>query len=305
MNSDSWHKAKGSDPVQISDGIVPKTQETGEDFPVFERSGLGALSDLESVEWKRLFSQLEEHQSLFLNNEPFFRSQELSCSKDPLHQWSRVWEYPYVYHHISKFRQEFPSKNRLPRIIDFGSGVSFFPFSIAKLGFQVMCVDIDPVCERDMIRANKVTTCLPGKVEFLLSDGLKIPMNDQSVDGIYCVSVLEHIKQFEKTIEEIARVLVPRGRLIITFDLAASGEAEINIGRYKYLRSLLDTYFDLHEKEITVHPNVGSFPLEAFSGIRLIYFKLKQGLKPLFGMKRAPILKLYVYGGVFSRKGLS
>ena len=159
MNSDLGGNIKEFDTENISDGIISENRATEGGFQVFERSGLAALSDLGSLEWSKLFSQLEKEQYLFLNNEAIFKGQELSCPRDPLHQWSRVWEYPYAYHHIIKFRREYPSQNSLPHIIDFGSGVSFFPFAIAKLGFKITCIDIDPICEKDMNRAIQVTRC--------------------------------------------------------------------------------------------------------------------------------------------------
>lgn len=275
---------------------------------VFDRSGLAALSDFNTLEWKSIFSQLENDQVAFLKNEAVFRSKALSCSHDPLHQWSRVWEYPYVYHHVKKLKMSLPEHNKLQNIVDFGSGVSFFPFSIAKLGFHVNCIDIDPVCEKDMNRAKQLTECLPGKVDFLLATGLKIPLEDQSVDGIYCISVLEHIEQFEKTVKEMARILIPGGLLVLTFDLAASGLAEIKADRFKCLQNVLFTYFDFKEQETTIHPvdllhsSTGPYPIHSLLGNRLRWYKFKQRLKPIVGKKPFPVLRLYVYGGVFTRK---
>jgi hypothetical protein len=60
----------------------------------FDRSGLAALSDLQTEEWRELFTSLEDQQREFLAKEEAFRSADYPWPRDPLHTWSRVWEYP-------------------------------------------------------------------------------------------------------------------------------------------------------------------------------------------------------------------
>src|SRR5207302_5688920 len=112
----------------------------------FARSGLATLSDLKTPLWRELFDILEHQQADFLAYESLFRSPSYKWPSDALHNWSRVWEYPYVYENLKRWLLV---HNTCEPIIvaDIGSGVTFFPFSIARLGCRSICSDIDPVCE--------------------------------------------------------------------------------------------------------------------------------------------------------------
>src|SRR5262249_22624394 len=114
---------------------------------IFDRGGLAAISDCRNPECQSLFDALAREQSGFLEKESQFRSPEYKWPRDPLRNWSRAWEYPYAYHHLRAFRERW-SRPVNPVVVDVGSGVTFFPFSVARLGCDVMCTDIDPVCER-------------------------------------------------------------------------------------------------------------------------------------------------------------
>src|SRR5215213_8923717 len=94
----------------------------------FDRGGLAALSDLKTPEWRELFERLEKDQAEFQASDSQFRSSEYKWPRDPLHTWSRVWEYPYAYHHLTRRLAASPA--RAPHVVDFGSGVTFFPFAV-------------------------------------------------------------------------------------------------------------------------------------------------------------------------------
>jgi len=50
----------------------------------------------------------------------------------------------------------------------------------------------------------------------LFYDGIKIPFMDQTFHGVLCTEVLEHVPKPQELLEEINRVLVPGGKLIIS-----------------------------------------------------------------------------------------
>jgi ubiquinone/menaquinone biosynthesis C-methylase UbiE len=82
-------------------------------------------------------------------------------------------------------------------------------------------------------RAAQAISHDPGSVTFRPSDGTRLPFNDVELDAIYCISVLEHVERPENTVREIARVLKPEGRLILTIDLDLNGKHEIGQEGYR------------------------------------------------------------------------
>ena len=220
---------------------------------LFDFMGFAAKTDLEKEDWKILFSSLERQQSVFLNNQGEFRSKEYKWSRDPLHTWSRLWEYPYVYYHLQRIQEQRP--NEKLKVLDFGSGVTFFPFSVAQLGYDVTCADIDPVCAVDIPAAAKIVRYTPGSVNVALIKNGVIPVESESQDVVYCISVLEHIPDFESTIEEMARVLKPDGQLILTVDIDLRGNFELGVDEFERLQIKLDKYFTKILPERPVHPS--------------------------------------------------
>lgn len=249
----------------------------------FNRSGIASLSDMKNSEYSDVFHYLEKEQSLFLEHEESFRSAEYKWPRDPLHCWSRIWEYPYAYHHILKEKSN--NQNGDLVVVDLGSGVTFFPFLIAKLDFHVLCLDVDPVCDQDLLRAAREVSHKPGRVEFKLIENQTFPLDNDSVDIVCCISVLEHIPDFENSIQEVARILKNGGKFILTIDLDLSGHLDISALRYRDMRLCLSCYFDITETEISPHPEDMLVQFEHISVSELIWFRAKQYLKKMLGKK--------------------
>jgi SAM-dependent methyltransferase len=222
---------------------------------IFDRGGLASLSDLRTPEYGVLFSHLEKEQAEFLVHEQDFRSPEYRWPKDPLHEWSRIWEYPYAYHHLRRWRQTMPS-GATPTVADVGSGVTFFPFSIARLGCNVICTDIDPVCETDLGRAATMHPVAPGAVQFRRSGENDLPFVDGELDAVYSISVVEHIPAFAHTLDEVWRVLKPGGLFLLTCDICLQGAGELRVESYRRLTQVLRSRFE------TVFPDIGIHPLD-------------------------------------------
>lgn len=220
---------------------------------LFDFMGFAAKTDLEDKDWKILFSSLEREQSVFLNNQDKFRSKEYKWPRDPLHTWSRLWEYPYVYYHLQRIQEQ--STNEKLKVLDFGSGVTFFPFSVAQLGYDVICADIDPIFAVDIPAAAKLVRHTPGSVNVALIKNGVIPVESESQDIVYSISVLEHIPNFESTIEEMARVLKPNGQLILTVDIDLRGNFELGVDEFERLQITLDRHFKKKLPERLVHPS--------------------------------------------------
>jgi SAM-dependent methyltransferase len=259
----------------------------------FARAGMARRSDLDSPAWKRLFLPLEQRQSTFLELDGQFRSPEYRWPRDPLHTWSRVWEYPYVIRFLQEFRSRF-NDTRLLRAADFGSGVTFFPFAVADLGFEVTCLDNDPVCIRDLDQAVRVVPVPKGRVQSRLTES-RFPLSDGEMDVVYSISVIEHIPKFEPVLDEVRRVLRPGGWFIATVDIALYPGYDIGSARHADLLRELSIGFRPIATDATVHPldlitpSCSTFPMEGPRGLGLAWFYVKQRiLKPLLGLTPTP-----------------
>lgn len=219
-----------------------------------ERAGLAARSDLETPAWQELYSRLERDQDAFLAREDAFRSPEYAWPRDALRNWSRRWEYPTVYHWAAEWRARWDERRR-PALLDVGSGVTFFPFALAKLDIDVVCTDVDPVCERDLGRAAGVVDAAPGRVRAIRTAPYRLPFDDASVDGVCCVSVLEHVDDPPRLLAEFERVLRPGAPLFLTLDVDLREEGwALGAADFAALRQDLLERFDLLYTEATIHP---------------------------------------------------
>ena len=219
----------------------------------FLRSGVAALSDFRTSVWRETFRALEDAQSEFLSKQHLFRSPDYKWPLDALHNWSRCWEYPYAYDHLLRWSENL-STDANCTVADIGSGVTFFPFSVARLGFNVICTDIDPICGTDLVRAKDHVTAEPGSVSFRRTDGTQLPFANGECGGVYCISVLEHIPEFASTVREIARILQPGGLFLLTVDLDLQGNHDIGVDRYPQLIACLRADFELVFPKVTIDP---------------------------------------------------
>lgn len=210
----------------------------------FDFEGFASREDLEEDSWRSLYDKMAHDQAEFLSHEALFRSPEYMWPRDPLNTWSRVWEYPYVFTHVDRLVRSQP--DRVLKVADIGSGVTFFPFTLARLGCEVTCIDIDPVCLVDIPRAAACHGVAPGRVGVALSSDGRIPLADASQDIVYCISVLEHIEHFEETLAEMARILRPGGHLILTCDIDLKGNFSLGAAEFSRLQRAIDTLF-IHE----------------------------------------------------------
>ena len=199
---------------------------------LFEYSGLANKEDLNSELWSKTFQILEKYQESFVSLKPF--PEKYPWPKDPLHSWSRAWEYPYVYYHLQNLTDK---QNQT--VLDIGSGVTFFPFAVKALGFgKVIALDTDQTYV-ESYEALNVAKGVEGSVEFQLGSALKLPFSKNSIDLVYCISVLEHIPNSSLVLDEIYNVLKPGGRLVLTFDLDLMGGLELSPSEFNNLKSLI------------------------------------------------------------------
>jgi SAM-dependent methyltransferase len=244
----------------------------------FDFCGLASVSDINT--FGEVFNKLEMAQSDFLSKNDLFRSSEYKWPIDALHTWSRNVEYPYVYYHLQKFIDKF---NGTPSVLDFGCGVTFFPFEIAKLGAKVTGVDISPEVKRDIDQAKKVFGLTDKNINCLLNPDSRLALPSESQDIIYSISVIEHMERVDIIAAEFARLLKPEGRLILTFDLDLRGDKQIQPKEYEVLKKTLLVHFESCFDNRLIHPKTmlttinSNYPLTG-SWI----YRLKNGIKNFF-----------------------
>lgn len=115
--------------------------------------------------------------------------------------WSRHYEYQWAYQWAS------PGET----VVDMGYGWMFRPFknALAKVSETIYGVDLKPPSDSQ----------LPDNFVPLVEDftvGTSLP--DNSMDKVFCISVLEDVQNVEQALQEFKRVVTPGGQIILTFD---------------------------------------------------------------------------------------
>ncbi|MDM8567543.1 class I SAM-dependent methyltransferase [Candidatus Halobeggiatoa sp. HSG11] len=204
--------------------------------------GIPNIENYQKLLKDELFLEMEIFSNHFLqDNSRFLATYNRKWVADPLHQWSRRWEYPYVYSMIGQYLT-----SRLEsecRVLDAGSGVTFFPYYLISQfkNIEMICCDYDASFKAII---NNINSTSQKTVNFLETNLQEISLEDESVDILYCVSVLEHTNNFELIIKEFNRVLKPTGMLIITFDISLDGISDISPSLAEELLQTLAKYFN-------------------------------------------------------------
>lgn len=95
------------------------------------------------------------------------------------------------------------------RVLEIGCGTGSDLLQFAKHGAHAFGIDVTPAHVR------LATKRVGGKAEVLRASGTSIPFADSSFDYVYSQGVLHHIDEPRLVVEEIFRVLRPRGRFNI------------------------------------------------------------------------------------------
>ncbi len=205
-------------------------------------SGVPTDTQYAGVVDSELFSALEEFSDSFLENHPNVQ-ESYGWVRDPLHQWSRQWEYPFVMQSIISGVQR-QSGSEI-RVLDAGSGVTFFPYLLQSSmpNVTVTCCDYDASLANIFNTVNDAGG--PGSpVEFRQADMRQLPFDDASFDVIYCVSVLEHTDSYADIVKEFHRLLLPGGLFVTTFDIGLDGVSDIPPAEALQLAKCIEESFD-------------------------------------------------------------
>jgi ubiquinone/menaquinone biosynthesis C-methylase UbiE len=189
-------------------------------------SGVPTTIEYCSMLQNKNFLSVENYSNQFLSKHKSSLD-KYPWSKDPLHSWSRQWEYPFVSERISEYADVSTSNNENINILDAGSGVTFFPYYLSsKEQIDITCCDYD---DRWNQIYSEINSNHDSNVHFKSADlRTVLPFDDSEFDVVYCISVLEHTGSYDSILKEFKRVLKPGGLIIITFDISLDGNHDID-----------------------------------------------------------------------------
>ncbi len=203
-------------------------------------AGIPTTQLCEQLSRTRLFRYIESFSNHFLaTNHDLLLEYSASKPRDPMRNWSRKWEYPFVFTRIAQFVRQKQSKTS---ILDVGSGVTFFPYCLVASFENVRLACCDNTARWGSLFAG-INARTPRSVTFVPGDIHSLPFRDESVDVMYCISVLEHVDNHESVIQEFYRMLTHDGLLVLTFDLSLDSTGDLSLGQAKKTINVIQEYF--------------------------------------------------------------
>lgn len=171
-------------------------------------------------------------------------------------------------------------------ILDLACGEGFFSRRFAKLGAKVVASDIAP--ELIVIAKKDPGEARLHKIEYYVAPSDKIPFaKNDSIDKAVIVLAIQNIENVKGTLEEVSRVLQPKGKLYLVINHPAFRVPKESSWGYdqemntQYRR--IDKYLSESRIKIQMHP--GDKPDElTLSFHRPLQFYFKQLGKAGFGV---------------------
>jgi SAM-dependent methyltransferase len=104
------------------------------------------------------------------------------------------------------------------RVLDIGSPKLLSLWLAEKLDVSVVATDIESYFTAEYELLRRIRRIPPDRFGLAVEDGRSLSFDDASFDKVYSLSVLEHIPHDGDTrcVREIARVLAPGGRCVLT-----------------------------------------------------------------------------------------
>ena len=109
------------------------------------------------------------------------------------------------------FRQHLGDRDK--RILDVGCGGGLVSEALARLGYQVRGVDLNPGA---IEAARRHATSAGVEVDYVAGSAYSLPQADGTVDAVVASDVFEHLHDLDVALGEISRVLRPGG--VVAFD---------------------------------------------------------------------------------------
>jgi len=219
--------------------------------------GIPFLSDYQSLQTTAWYTDIARFAAEFSDsNRGSLTEFRKTWVPQPMLQWSRRWEYPFVFSRLSRLSRLHNSSPGPVHIVDAGSGLTFFPFWLTEKfeTARVTCLDYD----QRLARGFKNLSAERGAdVSFIACDMRSCGLPSESVDWLYCISVLEHTDDYESVVKEFQRILKPGGKFILTFDICPDGAADISTAKAHALLDVIAKFFDFTDG-FEFHPALDS-----------------------------------------------
>jgi len=121
-----------------------------------------------------------------------------------------------------------------------------------------------------------------GKGYYVVADGIDLPFKSEAFSHTISSEVLEHLKDDRKALNELARVISPSGRLVVTFphkkSYFANDDRFVSHFRRYELSEMKDRLKEAGFRPINIHKVLG--PLEKITMSFVVYcFSLIQRIK--------------------------
>jgi 2-polyprenyl-3-methyl-5-hydroxy-6-metoxy-1,4-benzoquinol methylase len=100
------------------------------------------------------------------------------------------------------------------RILEAGTGKGHFALVLAKAGYQFITFDISEE-EQHIAKLNLAYFNVEKSVEYRIENGEHTSFGDNSFDTIFSVNVLHHLRNPYQVINELIRLLAPKGKLVL------------------------------------------------------------------------------------------
>lgn len=129
--------------------------------------------------------------------------------------YERYWDNQEV---LDDFRYKWPVvKKYIPtkkniRLLDFGCGKGVILQKILKINPALKITGVDVSDQALKVTRKK----LPNQKFIKIDEGVILPFDDNTFDFITVLDVLEHVYDTQLIYKELARILKPRGKILIT-----------------------------------------------------------------------------------------
>lgn len=207
------------------------------------KEGIPLIEEYNYLLKNKSYLEMEKFSNKFLlENQKTLDDYGKRWVRDPFHQWSRQWEYPFAFSYIQDYLNGSEGDVFSKNVLDVGSGVTFFPYYLVvndKLNLD--CFDLNNDLKSIYEQINQKTT---QSVNFYHGDIHRLPFSDESYDVLYCISVIEHCVNHRKIVQELNRVLKRNGRLIVTFDISLDGFTKVSVPQALELIYDFSKYFN-------------------------------------------------------------